>query len=136
MAVVKADEFWPEAERESQHFHARPPRDQEMAKFVKENDDREHEQERDDVADEPMAQRIESMYKKLGHPIPLNPTRRLYPQPSRLPLRQFEARGWQHYIALYGQQRWRHQRRSTGRGCLSGSSPPSSPPPVARWRQI
>jgi hypothetical protein len=42
-----------------------------MSKLVKENDDRQDEQKGDDVADEAMAQGIETMQKKIGHPIPL-----------------------------------------------------------------
>src|SRR6202051_1939675 len=97
-----------------------------MTKFVEENDDRQNEKEGDNVADEPMAQHIETMQKKLGHPIPLNQSRRPCPQPSRMPLRQFEARGWQLYFARYGQRQWRHQRPAMGRGCRRGSSPPAS----------
>jgi hypothetical protein len=37
---------------------------------MEENDDRQDEQKGDDIADETMAQRIETMKKKLGHPIP------------------------------------------------------------------
>src|ERR1700676_5796800 len=92
-----------------------------MTKFVEENDDRQHEQEGDDVADEPMAQHIETMQKKLGHPIPLNQSRRPCPQPSRMPLRQFEARGWQLYFARYGQWRWRRPPTSMTPDCRSGS---------------
>ena len=65
VAVVEADEFRPEAERERQHFHAGPAGDQEVAELVEEHDDGQHEQEGNDVADEPMAQRIETMQKKL-----------------------------------------------------------------------
>src|SRR6267142_4884873 len=97
-----------------------------MTKLVEENDNRQHEQEGDDVTNEPMAQRIETMQKKFGHPIPLNQSRRPCPQPSRMPLRQFEARGWQLYFARYGQRQWRHRRTSMVRGCRSGSSPPAS----------
>jgi hypothetical protein len=38
-----------------------------MAEFVEEHNDRKHKQEGDDVTDEPMAQRIETMKKKLRH---------------------------------------------------------------------
>jgi hypothetical protein len=61
MAVVEADEFRPETERERQHLHARPPGDQEVAEFMEENNDGQDEQEGNDVADEPMAQRIETI---------------------------------------------------------------------------
>ena len=61
VAVVEAGEFRPEAEREGQYFYAVPARHQEVAKLVEENDDGQHEQEGNDVADEPMAQRIETM---------------------------------------------------------------------------
>src|ERR1700736_450683 len=106
-----------------------------MTKFVEENDDRKHEQEGDDVADEPMAQRIETMQKKLGHPIPLNQSLRPCPQPSRMPLRQFEARGWQLYFAPYGQRRWRRPPTSVAPDCRGVSRRPSSPRPAARCPQ-
>src|ERR1700724_3887812 len=93
-----------------------------MTKYLEENDDRQHEQEGDDVADEPMAQRIETMQKKLGHPIPLNQSRKPCPQSTRMPLRQFEARGWQLYFARYGQWRWHRPQRSMAPGSRSGSS--------------
>src|SRR6267143_1075870 len=102
-----------------------------MTKLVEENDNRQHEQEGDDVTNEPMAQRIETMQKKFGHPIPLNQSRRPCPQPSRMPLRQFEARGWQLYIARYGQRRWRRPPTSMARDCRSVSRRPSSPRPAA-----
>jgi hypothetical protein len=38
-----------------------------MAELVEEHDDGKHEQEGDDVTNEPMAQRIETMKKKLRH---------------------------------------------------------------------
>ena len=123
VAVVETGQFRPEAERERQHFHARPAGDQEMPEFVEENDDRQNEQKGDNVTDEPMAQRIETMQKKLGHPIPLKQSRRPCPQPSRMPLRQFEARGWQLYFARYGQRRWRRRRTSEARDYRSESSP-------------
>ena len=65
MAVVEADEFRPEPERERQHFHARPSGDQEVAEFMEEHDDGQDEQKGNDVADEPMAQCIETIKKKL-----------------------------------------------------------------------
>src|SRR5674476_1473206 len=99
---------------------------------MEENDNGKHEQEGDDVTDEAMAQRIETMQKKLGHPIPLNQSRKPCPQPSRMPLRQFEARGWQLYFARYGQRQWRRPRTSGARGCRSESSPRSSPRRGAR----
>jgi hypothetical protein len=43
-----------------------------MAEFMEEHHDGQDEQERDYIADEPMAQRIETMKKNFGHPIPLN----------------------------------------------------------------
>src|SRR5258708_13910209 len=42
--VVEAAKFRPEPKRERQHFHAGPACNQEMTEFMKENDDREHEQ--------------------------------------------------------------------------------------------
>jgi hypothetical protein len=38
---------------------------------MKENDNRENEQERNDVTNQAMAQYIETMQKKIGHPVPL-----------------------------------------------------------------
>jgi hypothetical protein len=43
-----------------------------MTELVEENDNGQHEQEGNDVTDEPMAQRIETMQKKLRHSIPLD----------------------------------------------------------------
>src|SRR5664279_6658631 len=97
-----------------------------MPEFVEEDDEGEDEQKGDHVTDEPMAQRTETMQKKLGHPIPLNQSRKPCPQPSRMPLRQFEARGWQLYFARYGQRRWHRPRRSTAPDCRSVSKRPSS----------
>ncbi len=71
MAVVEAEKFRPEAERERQHLHTSPASDQKVAKLMEENDDGQNEQKGDGVADEPMAQRVETVDKKLGHPIPL-----------------------------------------------------------------
>jgi hypothetical protein len=62
MAVVETDQFRAEAERERQHLHPGPARDQEVTEFVEENDDRQDEQEGNDVADEPMAQRTETIH--------------------------------------------------------------------------
>ena len=42
-----------------------------MAELMEEDDDGQDEQKGDHVADEPVAQRIETMKKKFGHPIPL-----------------------------------------------------------------
>src|SRR3979409_1629682 len=103
-----------------------------MTKFVEENDDRKHEQEGDDVADEPMAQRAETMQKKLGHPIPLNQCRRPCPQRSRMPLRQFEAREWQLYFARYGQRRWARPPTSMAPECRRVSRRPQAPRPARR----
>src|SRR6266550_2738370 len=84
MPVVETDEFRPETKRESQHLHAGPAGHQEMTQFMEENDNRQHEQEGNDVANKAMAQRIETMKKKLGHPIPLKQSRRPGPYALRL----------------------------------------------------
>jgi hypothetical protein len=42
-----------------------------MAELMEEDDDRQDEQKGDQIADEPVAQRVETMKKKFGHPIPL-----------------------------------------------------------------
>src|ERR1700761_3920807 len=80
-----------------------------MAELVEEHDDGQDEQEGDRITDEPMAQRIETMVKNLGHSISLSQSRRPRPQPTRMPLRQFEARGRRPYFAHYGQRRWRRR---------------------------
>ena len=50
MAVVEADDLRTETHRKSQHPHAAPARDQEMAKLMEEDDDAQSEQKRDDPA--------------------------------------------------------------------------------------
>src|SRR5262249_31192869 len=112
-----------------------PARDQEVAELVEEHDDRQNEQKGDRVADKHMAYRIETMQKKLNHPNPLTRSLKLRPQPSRMPLRQFEARGWQPYFVQYGQQRWRRRRTKAAPDSRTESRPRWSPPPAARWRR-
>jgi hypothetical protein len=53
--VVETKKFRPEPERECQHFHAGPACDQEVTEFMEEDNDREHEQKGDHVADHAMA---------------------------------------------------------------------------------
>src|SRR3954467_14894361 len=93
-----------------------------MAELMEENDDRQDEQEGNDVTDEPMTQRIETMKKKLRHSIPLDASRWLRPQPSRMPLRQFEAIGRQLYFSHYGQRKSHHPLSSKAPGSRSGPS--------------
>ena len=50
VAVVEAGHFWTEAHREDQHANAAPAGHQEMAELMKENDDRQREQERNNPA--------------------------------------------------------------------------------------
>ena len=50
-----------------------------MAELVEENDDGQDEQERNDVTDEPMAQRIETMQKKSDIQFPSTPAEGLAP---------------------------------------------------------
>jgi hypothetical protein len=47
-----------------------------VTEFVEEDHNRKHEQEGNDVTDESMTQRIETMHEKLRHPIPLNQGRK------------------------------------------------------------
>ena len=58
---IREEHLRPETERERQHFHARPSGDQKVAEFMEEHDDGQDEQKRNDVADEPMAQRSETI---------------------------------------------------------------------------
>src|ERR1700761_6331037 len=106
-----------------------------MAKLMEEHDDGQDEQEGDSVADEPMAQRIETMVENFRHSIPLSQSRRPLPQPTRMPLRQFEARGRPPYFAHYGQRQWRRRPRSKGPDCRSESRFRWWPPPAARWHR-
>src|ERR1700682_5881191 len=91
---------------------------------MEEDDNRQDEQKGDRVTDEHMTQRIETMQEKLGHPIPLKQSRKPCPQRSRMPLRQFEARGWQLYFVRYGQRRWHRPRTSMAPNCRSESRLP------------
>ena len=50
MAIVEADELRAETHRKSQHPHAAPARDQEVAELVEEHDNAQSEQKRDDPA--------------------------------------------------------------------------------------
>src|ERR1700743_1998262 len=102
-----------------------------MAELMEEHDDGQDEQEGNHITDEPMAQRIETTMKNLGHSISLNQSPRLLPQPSRMPLRQFEARGRRPYFERYGQQLWRHPPRSKAPDCRSESRHSWAPPPAA-----
>src|SRR3954449_663011 len=107
-----------------------------MAELVEENDDRQDEQEGNDVTDESMAQRIETMQKKLSHSIPLDASRWLRPQPSRMPLRQFEAIGRQLYFAHYGQRKSHRPLRSGLPGSRRESSRSWWPRPGERSPRI
>src|ERR1700753_1166943 len=106
-----------------------------MAKLMEENDDGQDEQEGDGITDEPMAQRIETMQKKLRHLVPLTQSQWLCPQPSRMPLRQFEARGWRLYFARYGQRRWHRQRNPAAPNFRTGSRRSWSPRPGGQSRR-
>jgi hypothetical protein len=72
MPIVESKQFAAKADGKHLNPHAAPARDQKMTELVEEHDDGQDEQERNRIADEPMAQRIETMKKKLGHPIPLD----------------------------------------------------------------
>ena len=56
VAVVEADDFGPETDRKHQHLDAAPARHQEMAKLMKEHDNCQDKQERDQIADEAAAE--------------------------------------------------------------------------------
>ena len=56
VAVVEAGELGAKADRKYQHPDAAPARHQEMAKLVKEHDDRQNEQKRHHIADEAAAE--------------------------------------------------------------------------------
>src|SRR3954452_18577838 len=106
-----------------------------MSKLVEENHNRQHEQEGNDVADKAMAQRIETVQKNVSHSVTLTQGRWPCPQPSRMPLRQFEARGWQLYFSHYGQRQLHRRRMSAAPDFRILSSHSSWPRPAARWRR-
>ena len=53
MAVIEAEQLRAKTNRKREHTHAAPARDQEVTELMKENDDGEHEEKRNDVAGEP-----------------------------------------------------------------------------------
>src|SRR3984957_5691057 len=61
VTVVETGEFGTKTERESQNLYAGPAGNQEVTKFMEENDDGQNKQKRNDIADKAMAQRIETM---------------------------------------------------------------------------
>ena len=61
VAVVETGEFRTKAERERQNLYAGPAGNQEMTEFMEEDDDGQDEQKGDDITDEAVAQRIETM---------------------------------------------------------------------------
>src|SRR5690242_5039254 len=67
IAVVKAGNLRPKPDREYKDSDAAPARHQEMAKLVKENDNREHEKKRHDVADEAPAEGTEAFHNFNSH---------------------------------------------------------------------
>src|SRR3982750_3475273 len=73
VAIVKAEQLGPKSDREGEHAHAAPSRDQKVPELVKENDDRQNEQERNDVAGKPAAPRAD-MSKERFHLQPQFPT--------------------------------------------------------------
>ena len=55
MAIVEAEQLRTQSDREGQHAHTAPARDEKMTEFVKEDDDGEDKQEGDDIAGKPAA---------------------------------------------------------------------------------
>ncbi len=70
VAVIEADEFRTEAERECEHFDAAPAGHQKVAKLVKENDNRQHKQERDQIAEQSPAERAQARHNVEMHYYP------------------------------------------------------------------
>ena len=74
--VVEADQFRTEADREGQHADAAPAGHQEVAKLVKEHDNRQNEQKRYQIADHAAAERAESGHNVEMHkPLAVSPDR-------------------------------------------------------------
>ena len=61
IAIVEADNFRAEPYRKQRDAHAAPAGDQKMAQLVEEDDDAQHEQERDDVASNAAAKRMQML---------------------------------------------------------------------------
>ena len=59
VTVVEAEQLGPKADGENQHSDAAPARDQEVAEFMKEHDDGQDEQKRDEVTQHAAAQRVD-----------------------------------------------------------------------------
>src|ERR1700744_1083039 len=99
---------------------------------MEEHDDGQDEQEGNRVTNEAMAQRIETMMENLRHSIPLSQSRRPLPQPTRMPLRQFVARGLRPYFAHYGQRRLHRPPTSRAPDCRTESRRRWWLPPAVR----
>ena len=67
MAIIEPQQFAPEPDREREHLDAAPAGDHEVPKLVEEHNDREHEQERNDVAEHAPANRAEVGQKTETH---------------------------------------------------------------------
>ena len=75
MAIVEADDFGTETHRKSEHPHAAPARDEEMAELVEEDDNGQAEQKRNDLAGDPAPQSSEAT-NVISAPVPTrSPTR-------------------------------------------------------------
>src|SRR5262249_42092821 len=96
VAIVEADKLFAKPDRKGEHANATPARHQEMAKFVKEHHNRQHEQKRDEIAQQAPAGGAKVRQEVEAHarcPRPIGcwlciPLARLI----RMPLRQFLAR--------------------------------------------
>ena len=67
VTVIEADDFGTETNGECQHPDTAPAGHQEMAKLMKENNNRQHEQERDQIAHEAAAERAEAPHNVHTH---------------------------------------------------------------------
>ena len=136
VAVVEADEFRTETHRKSQHPHAAPARDQEVAELMEEHDDAQSEQKRDDPAGPtraPEPKIAENVHFRTRPHAFAEPA---MPQPiSRMTLRLFRARGHGPTTLPYGQRRAPRRYLGVPRWHFAARPPRAWPRPGRRCRQ-
>ena len=94
VAIVEADNFRAETHRKSEHPHAAPARDQEVAELMEEDDDAQSEQKRDDPAGPSRAPEPKIAENVHFGPVPTPDVGRHAPgRTARMTLRLFRARG-------------------------------------------
>src|SRR5581483_8750754 len=134
--VVKAEELRSEAEREHEHPHAAPARNQEMAELVEEDHHAQPEHERNSVVGHRTTKSDERRKNIQLHHTLIPPQRRpIPPFLPKMPLRQFRARGPAPVIAQHGQRRAPRRYRPALPTTHVRPLPPASPRPAPEYRK-